>query len=240
VTAILEIRELSKSFGGLTAVDRVSFDVREGEILAVIGPNGAGKTTLFSLVSGFITPDSGSVVLEGAPITGFKPPAVARRGLARSFQIVQVFAGMSVLDAVTAAALLRLPLNEAIARARAVLDDIGLASRADAIPDSLSMQDRKLLEIAKCIATGPRIILLDEVMSGLTLAEAQVPLAEIRRLRDGGITFVMVEHVMPVVMSLADRIVVLNFGQKVAEGTPEEIVANQAVRDAYFGEDMDA
>ncbi|MBN9562326.1 MAG: ABC transporter ATP-binding protein [Alphaproteobacteria bacterium] len=237
---MLEIRELSKSFGGLTAVDRVSFDVREGEILAVIGPNGAGKTTLFSLVSGFITPDSGSVVLEGAPITGLKPPAVARRGLARSFQIVQVFAGMSVLDAVTAAALLRLPLNEAIARARDVLDDIGLASRADAIPDSLSMQDRKLLEIAKCIATGPRIILLDEVMSGLTLAEAQVPLAAIRRLRDGGITFVMVEHVMPVVMSLADRIVVLNFGQKVAEGTPEEIVANQAVRDAYFGEDMDA
>ena len=240
MAAILEIRELSKSFGGLTAVDRVSFDVREGEILAVIGPNGAGKTTLFSLVSGFITPDSGSVVLGGAPITGLKPPAVARRGLARSFQIVQVFAGMSVLDAVTAAALLRLPLNEAIIRARAVLDDIGLASRADAIPDSLSMQDRKLLEIAKCIATGPRIILLDEVMSGLTLAEAQVPLAEIRRLRDGGITFVMVEHVMPVVMSLADRIVVLNFGQKVAEGTPDEIVADQAVREAYFGEDMDA
>jgi branched-chain amino acid transport system ATP-binding protein len=240
VTAILEVRELSKSFGGLTAVDRVSFDVREGEILAVIGPNGAGKTTLFSLVSGFITPDSGSVMLAGAPITRLKPPAVARRGLARSFQIVQVFAGMSVLDAVTAAALLRLPLNDAIARARAVLDDIGLASRADAIPDSLSMQDRKLLEIAKCIATGPRIILLDEVMSGLTLAEAQVPLAAIRRLRDGGITFVMVEHVMPVVMSLADRIVVLNFGQKVAEGTPDEIVADQAVREAYFGEDMDA
>ncbi|HST75637.1 MAG TPA: ABC transporter ATP-binding protein [Acetobacteraceae bacterium] len=240
MTAILEVRELSKSFGGLTAVDRVSFDVRQGEILAVIGPNGAGKTTLFSLVSGFITPDSGSVTLAGAPITGLKPPAVARRGLARSFQIVQVFAGMSVLDAVTAAALLRLPLNDAIARARAVLDDIGLASRADAIPDSLSMQDRKLLEIAKCIATGPRIILLDEVMSGLTLAEAQVPLAEIRRLRDGGITFVMVEHVMPVVMSLADRIVVLNFGQKVAEGTPDEIVANEAVREAYFGEDMDA
>ena len=240
MTAILEVRELSKSFGGLTAVDRVSFDVRQGEILAVIGPNGAGKTTLFSLVSGFITPDSGSVTLAGAPITGLKPPAVARRGLARSFQIVQVFAGMSVLDAVTAAALLRLPLNDAIARARAVLDDIGLASRADATPDSLSMQDRKLLEIAKCIATGPRIILLDEVMSGLTLAEAQVPLAAIRRLRDGGITFVMVEHVMPVVMSLADRIVVLNFGQKVAEGTPDEIVANEAVREAYFGEDMDA
>ena len=240
MTAILEVRELSKSFGGLTAVDRVSFDVRQGEILAVIGPNGAGKTTLFSLVSGFITPDSGSVTLAGAPITGLKPPAVARRGLTRSFQIVQVFAGMSVLDAVTAAALLRLPLNDAIARARAVLDDIGLASRADATPDSLSMQDRKLLEIAKCIATGPRIILLDEVMSGLTLAEAQVPLAAIRRLRDGGITFVMVEHVMPVVMSLADRIVVLNFGQKVAEGTPDEIVADQAVREAYFGEDMDA
>ena len=163
-------------------------------------------------------------------------PEIAERGLSRSFQLVQVFSGMTVLDAVTAAALLRLKLNDAIDRARQVLEEIGLASRADQVPTALSMQDRKLLEIAKCIATGPKLILLDEVMSGLTLAEAQTPLNLIRRLRDNGMTFVMVEHVMPVVMSLADRVMVLNFGQNVAEDTPQGIIHNQAVRDAYFGE----
>jgi branched-chain amino acid transport system ATP-binding protein len=239
VTPILAVRDLSRRFGGLAAVDDVSFDVSPGEILAVIGPNGAGKTTLFSLISGFIHPDSGTVRFLDNDITRLSPPKIAERGLTRSFQLVQVFSGMSVLDAVTAAALLRLPLNPAIARARKVLEEIGLASRADAVPNALSMQDRKLLEIAKCIATGPKLILLDEVMSGLTLAEAQVPLALIRRLRDSGLTFVMVEHVMPVVMSLADRVLVLNFGQKVAEDTPRGIVTNQAVRDAYFGEAVD-
>jgi branched-chain amino acid transport system ATP-binding protein len=240
VTPILSVRDLSKRFGGLAAVDSVSFDVAPGEILAVIGPNGAGKTTLFSLISGFIRPDSGSVRFADQDITGLSPPEIAEHGLARSFQLVQVFSGMTVLDAVTAAALLRLKLNAAIARAGEVLEQIGLSSRADALPNALSMQDRKLLEIAKCIATGPKLILLDEVMSGLTLAEAQVPLALIRRLRDSGLTFVMVEHVMPVVMSLADRVLVLNFGQKVAEDTPQGIVTNQAVRDAYFGEAVDA
>jgi branched-chain amino acid transport system ATP-binding protein len=240
VTPILSVRDLSKHFGGLAAVDAVSFDVAPGEILGVIGPNGAGKTTLFSLVSGFIRPDSGAVRFLDRDITGLSPPEIAERGLARSFQLVQVFSGMRVLDAVTAAALLRLPLNAAIARAGQVLEEIGLSSRADAVPNALSMQDRKLLEIAKCIATGPKLILLDEVMSGLTLAEAQAPLALIRRLRESGITFVMVEHVMPVVMSLADRVLVLNFGQKVAEDTPQGIVTNKAVRDAYFGEAVDA
>jgi branched-chain amino acid transport system ATP-binding protein len=239
VTPILSVRDLSKHFGGLAAVDGVSFDVAAGEILAVIGPNGAGKTTLFSLISGFLRPDSGTVRFGDRDITGLSPPEITQRGLARSFQLVQVFGGMSVLDAVTAAALLRLPLNAAIARAGQVLADIGLSARADEMPNALSMQDRKLLEIAKCIATGPHLILLDEVMSGLTLAEAQAPLALIRRLRDSGLTFVMVEHVMPVVMSLADRVLVLNFGQKVADDTPRGIVANQAVRDAYFGEAVD-
>ena len=236
MTPILSVRGLSKRFGGLAAVDDVSFDVAPGEILAVIGPNGAGKTTLFSLVSGFIRPDAGSVTFQGQDITALSPPEIAERGLARSFQLVQVFSGMTVLDAVTAAALLRLPLNPAIARARQVLEDIGLSSRADQMPTALSMQDRKLLEIAKCIATGPKLILLDEVMSGVTLAETQTPLNLIRRLREDGMTFVMVEHVMPVVMSLADRVLVLNFGQNVAEDTPQGIVNNQAVRDAYFGE----
>jgi len=240
VPPILAVRGLCKHFGGLAAVDEVSFDVAPGEILAVIGPNGAGKTTLFNLVSGFARADTGTVRFGDRDIAGLRPPAIARLGLVRSFQLVQVFARMSVLDAVTAAALLRLPLAAAIARAHAVLDEIGLAARADMIPTEISMQDRKLLEIAKCVATGPRLILLDEVMSGLTLAEAQVPLNLIHRLRDQGMTFVMVEHVMPVVMRAADRVLVLNFGQKIAEGTPADIVRNQAVRDAYFGESVDA
>jgi len=240
VAPILSVRGLCKRFGGLAAVDDVSFDVAPGEILAVIGPNGAGKTTLFSLVSGFIRADTGTVRFAEQDIVDLRPPAIARLGLVRSFQLVQVFVGMSVLDAVTAAALLRLPLRAAIARAHEILEEIGLAARAEMTPTEISMQDRKLLEIAKCVATGPRLILLDEVMSGLTLAEAQVPLNLIHRLRDQGMTFVMVEHVMPVVMRAADRVLVLNFGQKIAEGSPAEIVRNQAVRDAYFGESVDA
>jgi len=240
VPPILSVRALGKRFGGLAAVDDVSFDVAPGEILAVIGPNGAGKTTLFNLVSGFARADTGTVRFADRDIAALRPPAIARLGLVRSFQLVQIFARMSVLDAVTAAALLRLPLAAAITRAHAILDEIGLAARAEMTPTEISMQDRKLLEIAKCVATGPRLILLDEVMSGLTLAEAQVPLNLIHRLREQGMTFVMVEHVMPVVMRAADRVLVLNFGQKIAEGTPADIVRNQAVRDAYFGESVDA
>ncbi len=236
----LSIRGLSKRFGGLAAVDDVSFDVTAGEIVAIIGPNGAGKTTLFNLVSGFLRADHGKIRFAGRDIVGLRPPAIARLGLVRSFQLVQVFAGMSVLDAVTAAALLRLPLGAAIARAHEILEEIGLAARAEMSPTAISMQDRRLLEIAKCIATGPGLILLDEVMSGLTLVEAQVPLGLIHRLRDQGMTFVMIEHVMPVVMRAADRVLVLNFGHKIAEGSPAEIVQNQAVRDAYLGESIDA
>ena len=147
---------------------------------------------------------------------------------------------MSVLDAVTAAALLRHPLRQAIEEAHRILAQVGLATRHDRLPAELSLQDRKLLELAKCLATEPKLILLDEVMAGLTLAEAEIPVSIIRDLRRAGMTFVLVEHVMPVVMNTADRILVLNFGQKAAEGRPEEIVANKMVRDAYFGEELDA
>ena len=147
---------------------------------------------------------------------------------------------MTVLESVTTAALLRNPMRRAVRRAEEVLDQVGLTSKADVVPTSLSIQDKKLLEIAKCCATEPRLILLDEVMAGMTLAEAEVPLGVIRRLRDGGMTFVMVEHVMPLIMSVADRIVVLNFGQKIAEDTPERVVADPAVIDAYLGDELDA
>ena len=235
---ILSVEGVSKRFGGLMAVSEVSFDVARGEILAIIGPNGAGKTTLFGLISGFIRPDMGKVRLKGAEITGVPPHKIVRMGLTRSFQIVQVFADMTVLEAVTAAALVRRPMREAVRKAEEVLERIGLSRISNDSPAALSLQDKKLLEVAKCVATEPEMILLDEVMAGLTLAEAEVPLAIIRDLRADGITFVMVEHVMPIVMNTADRLLVLNFGQKIADAPPTEILANQAVRDAYFGEEI--
>ncbi|GAC1327044.1 MAG: ABC transporter ATP-binding protein [Beijerinckiaceae bacterium] len=237
---ILSVKDVTKSFGGLKAVDGVSFDIRPGEIVVIIGPNGAGKTTLFNLVSGFMPPDAGDVLFEGTSLGGRAPQRIARLGLVRSFQIMQVFPDMSVRDVVTAAALLRLPMRAAIAHGEHVLANVGLARKADAKPPSLSLQDRKLLEIAKCVATNPKLLLLDEVMAGLTLAEARTPLALIRQMRQQGLTFVLVEHVMPIVMDIADRIIVINFGRKVAEGSPQEIVNDQAVRDAYFGEALDA
>jgi branched-chain amino acid transport system ATP-binding protein len=240
MSPILAVKEVTKSFGGLKAVDQVSFEVESGKIIVIIGPNGAGKTTLFNLISGFMPVDAGDVLFEGASLAGRPPPRIAQLGLVRSFQIMQVFPDMNVRDVVTAAALLRLPMKAAVAHADDVLADVGLAHKADAKPPSLSLQDRKLLEIAKCIATRPKLLLLDEVMAGLTLAEARTPLALIRRMREQGLTFVLVEHVMPIVMDIADSIIVINFGRKVAEGSPQEIVNDQAVRDAYFGEAIDA
>ena len=237
---ILEVRGLTRRFGGLVAVNDVSFAVNAGEIVALIGPNGAGKTTTFSMISGFQRPDAGTVVFAGTDTTGLPPHRIAELGLARSFQIMEIFAEMTVLElhhyrSATA------PAHEARHRiCRRGCGARGIAGREYVSPTNLSLQDRKLLELAKCLATQPRLILLDEVMSGLTLAEADTPVAIIRELRDSGITFVLVEHVMPIVMSLADRIVVLNFGEKAAEGTPSEIIANQAVKDAYFGEELHA
>jgi len=238
--AILEIKSLTRRFGGLVAVNNLEFSINAGEIVALIGPNGAGKTTAFSMISGFQKPDSGSIIFDNRDITGLPPHLIAERGLARSFQIVEIFADMTVLDAVTTAALLRLPLRQAVIHADEVIARVGLKGREQVSPSELSLQDRKLLELAKCVATRPKLILLDEVMAGLTLAEADLPVSIIRQLRDTGITFVLVEHVIPIVMKTADRIIVMNFGEKVAEGTPAEVLANQSVRDAYFGEELDA
>ena len=238
--AILEIKNLTRRFGGLIAVNNLEFSINAGEIVALIGPNGAGKTTAFSMISGFQKPDSGSIIFDNRDITGLPPHLIAERGLARSFQIVEIFADMTVLDAVTTAALLRLPLRQAVIHADEVIARVGLKGREKVSPSELSLQDRKLLELAKCVATRPKLILLDEVMAGLTLAEADLPVSIIRQLRDTGITFVLVEHVIPIVMKTADRIIVMNFGEKVAEGTPAEVLANQSVRDAYFGEELDA
>ncbi|NEV77636.1 ABC transporter ATP-binding protein [Rhodopseudomonas sp. BR0C11] len=238
--AILEVDNISKRFGGLLALNDVSFGVEKGEILGIIGPNGAGKTTLFGVVSGFIAPSSGDVRFDGQRITGISPDRLTRRGLVRSFQIVQTFADMTTLEVVTTAALTRRPLRQAIDYAAEVLTRVGLGAKLDETPATLSLQDKKLLEVAKCVATDPQCILLDEVMAGLTMAETEAPMAIIRELNRSGVTIVMVEHVMPVIMRMATRMVVINFGEKIAEGTPDEIIKDRKVIDAYFGEHLDA
>ena len=238
--ALLEVDNVSKRFGGLAALNGVSFAVEKGEILGIIGPNGAGKTTLFGVISGFIKPSSGDVRFDGNRIVGVSPDRLTSRGLIRSFQIVQTFADMTALDVVTTAALTRRSIREAVDYAADVLTRVGLGGKLDNTPTTLSLQDKKLLELAKCVATDPKCILLDEVMAGLTMAETEAPIGIIRELNQQGVTFVMVEHVIPVILRLATRMVVINFGEKIAEAAPDEIIKDRKVIDAYFGEHLDA
>jgi branched-chain amino acid transport system ATP-binding protein len=238
--AFLEVADVTKRFGGLVALNAISFSVEKGEIVGIIGPNGAGKTTLFGVISGFIAPSQGDVSYDGESIIGISPDRLVRRGLMRSFQIVQSFADMTALDVVTTAALTRRPMREAIDYAAEALVRVGLGGKERQMPLTLSLQDKKLLELAKCIATDPRCILLDEVMAGLTMSETAKPIAVIQELNRQGVTIVMVEHVMPVIMRLATRIVVINFGEKIAEAAPEQILKDQRVIDAYFGDHLDA
>jgi branched-chain amino acid transport system ATP-binding protein len=238
--AFLEVADVTKRFGGLVALNAISFSVEKGEIVGIIGPNGAGKTTLFGVISGFIPPSQGDVSYDGESIIGISPDRLVRRGLMRSFQIVQSFADMTALDVVTTAALTRRPMREAIDYAAAALVRVGLGGKEHQMPLTLSLQDKKLLELAKCIATDPRCILLDEVMAGLTMSETAKPIAVIQELNRQGVTIVMVEHVMPVIMRLATRIVVINFGEKIAEEAPKQILKDQRVIDAYFGDHLDA
>lgn len=236
----LDVAGVTKHFGGLVALNDVTFSVAQGELIGIIGPNGAGKTTLFGVISGFIAPSSGDVRYDGASIIGTSPDRLVQRGLMRSFQIVQSFADMTTLDVVTTAALTRRPMREAIDYAAHALRRVGLGGKEMKMPATLSLQDKKLLELAKCIATDPKCILLDEVMAGLTMAETAAPIAIIQELNAQGVTVVMVEHVMPVIMRLATRMVVINFGEKIAEGAPDAIIKDQRVIDAYFGDHIDA
>jgi len=238
--AFLEVADVTKRFGGLVALNAISFSVEKGEIVGIIGPNGAGKTTLFGVISGFIPPSQGDVSYDGESIIGISPDRLVRRGLMRSFQIVQSFADMTALDVVTAAALTRRPMREAVDYAAEALVRVGLGGKERQMPLTLSLQDKKLLELAKCIATDPQCILLDEVMAGLTMSETAKPIAVIQELNRQGVTIVMVEHVMPVIMRLATRIVVINFGEKIAEEAPKQILKDQRVIDAYFGDHLDA
>jgi branched-chain amino acid transport system ATP-binding protein len=233
---LIEARDITKAFGSFRAVDGASVAVGQGEILGLIGPNGAGKSTLFNCLTGDIVPTAGSVWLEGFDMTGLAPEERARRGLARTFQVPQTFANMTVLENVMIGAFLRTPhTGEARDRARAVIGDLGLAAVADAPARSLGTPGRKRLEIARALATQPKLLLLDEAMAGLTPAETARAIALIRTIHASGITLVIVEHIMEVILSLATRVVVLHQGREIAHGTPAEVTRHPAVVEAYLG-----
>jgi branched-chain amino acid transport system ATP-binding protein len=234
--ALLEVERLTRHFGGVCAVAGLSFEVTEGEILGLIGPNGAGKTTVFNLVTGFIRPTSGAIRLDGRSVVGLRPHAVARRGIARTFQIVKPFPGLSVRENVTLAAFLRHPSRpEAEAAAEMVLEHVGLAPRVSELASQLTLMDQKRLEMAKALATEPRLLLLDEPMGGLNATEVDVASDLVQRIRESGVTVVMVEHVMKAIMRISDRVVVMNQGEKIAEGPPARVVEEPEVLAAYFG-----
>lgn len=232
---MLEVEGVTKRFGGLVAVSDVSMTVPEGRITGLIGPNGAGKTTLFTLISGFQIPSAGRVRFFGDDVTGQTPELLAVRGIARTFQIVQPFAGLSVIENIAVGAYLRHPHRaEAMARAAAVAAMVGLAD-LDRPASSLTVAGRKRLELARALATEPRLLLLDEVLAGLNPSEIRDIIPVIRAIRDTGVTILMIEHVMQAVMSLCDHVHVLANGSLIAAGTPAEVVGNPAVVEAYLG-----
>lgn len=237
MSALLEVRSLTKSFGGLRALDGISFKVEAGKILSIIGPNGAGKTTLFNVITGALPADSGDILFEGQSIRGLKPNQTAQLGIGRTFQIVRPFPGLTTLDNVTLAALSKAGTRrEAQRRAEEILEITSLSPFANVESRTLTLARRKRLEIARAMALEPRIILLDEVMAGLTPAEVDETVALIKDLTTMGISAVAgVEHVMQAVRKISDWIVVLNFGQWLAEGTPSEVMRNREVIRAYLG-----
>ncbi len=239
---ILEVEGVTKRFGGLVALDNVSFNVYEGEILGLIGPNGAGKTTLFNVITGVYKPEAGRVVFKGTDITGWPPHKIARLGIARTHQIVKPFGDLTVLENTMVGALFgrhygRIGEDEARRIAEEVLEFVGLGDKKDMPARVLNVQEKKRLELARALAEDPELLLLDEVLAGLTPTEVERMLALLRRVREEkGVTIIMIEHVMHAVMNLADRIVVLHFGRKLAEGTPEEVANNPEVIAAYLGD----
>lgn len=238
---ILRVQGLTRRFGGLTAVNQLDFSVHPGELLGLIGPNGAGKTTSFNLLMGLIKPSAGEVYLDGQRITGLKPHDIAQKGMVKTFQNVALFPEMSVLDNVLTGGLLRRSLVEAREFARENLAKVGMAHIADKRAADLTFPEKALVEMARALCTQPRIVLLDEVMAALNHAEMDQILDLIRKLRsEEGLTFIVIEHHMRAIMSLCERILVLSFGQKIAEGTPQAISRNPEVITAYLGNDMDA
>ena len=233
---MLEVRELSKAFGGLKAVDQASLDVRAGEIVGLIGPNGAGKTTLFATIAGFHKPDTGRITLQGRDITGLAPHRICAAGMVRTFQITQPFARISVRENIMVGAYFRTAdRHEAANLAEAVANQVGMADQLDRPGSDLTVAGRKRLELARALATRPALLLLDEVMAGLNPTEISEIVEVIREVRKAGVTILLIEHVMQAVTSLAERVYVLNQGRMIAEGTPAAIAENPEVVEAYLG-----
>ena len=238
-TTALEVRNLSKRFGGLWALRDVSFSVADGEILGVIGPNGAGKSTLVNLITGHLRPTSGQVLIGGRDVTGLRPWAIAHDHVARTFQIVKPFRGLTVRENVAIGAMhgnqRDSSVRDAMATADEVLELVGIAKHAKDAPTQLSVADARRLELAKALATRPRLLLIDEVMAGLRLHEIEAAVELIHRLRESGITIVAVEHVMKAIVSVSDRILVLHHGSILAMGLPRDVLADERVIEAYLG-----
>ena len=233
---MLEVRDLSKAFGGLKAVDKASLDVRAGEIVGLIGPNGAGKTTLFATVAGFHKPDAGRITLQGHDITGMAPHRICAAGMVRTFQITQPFARISVRENIMVGAYFRTAnRDEAANLAEAVAARVGMTDQLDRSGSDLTVAGRKRLELARALATRPALLLLDEVMAGLNPTEIGEIVEVIREVRKAGVTILLIEHVMQAVTSLAERVYVLNQGRMIAEGTPASIAENPEVVEAYLG-----
>jgi branched-chain amino acid transport system ATP-binding protein len=236
---ILEVRDVTKRFGGLQALSEVTFDLSAGEILGLIGPNGAGKTTLFNVINGVYTPSKGKVIFRGEDITGFPPYEVAGRGLARAYQVVRPLNDLTVRENVMVGACFgreRFSLSEAARVADEVLDQVGLAGKAGLLAGSINVAEKKRLELARALGSQPYLLLLDEVLAGLNPSEIAMMMETIRQIRDNGVTILMIEHVMQAVMSISDRVLVLDYGALIAQGPPQEVVNDPQVIEAYLGD----
>ena len=236
--SLFEVENLVKYFGGLAAVNDVSFKVEQGEIFGLIGPNGSGKTTMFNLISDYFKPTSGKIYFKGEDITGLKTNKICHLGIGRTFQVVKPLGRMSVLDNVIAAAFSRVnKKHEAHDLAMETLEFCELVHRKDVLAKSLPIGERKRLEITRAMATKPELLLLDETAAGLNPSELDSAIALIKRIRNNGVTIIIIEHIMKVIMTISDRIHAINFGQTIAEGTPREVANNPAVIKAYLGEE---